>query len=83
MTAIRIKKTIDSETLTVPELRPLIGRNVEILVIDEGPGLAGVLPGAGDWDAALNGTQELKDYDYGAQIELDAADMSDAHRHLP
>jgi hypothetical protein len=34
MSAIRIRKTIDSDTLTLPELRPLIGRTVEI-IIDE------------------------------------------------
>ena len=32
MAAIRIRKTIDSETLTLPELRPFIGRTVEIVI---------------------------------------------------
>jgi hypothetical protein len=37
MSAIRIRKTLDSDTLHVPELRPYIGRTVEIVV--EGPPL--------------------------------------------
>ncbi|MGH7202334.1 MAG: hypothetical protein ACREJB_17145 [Planctomycetaceae bacterium] len=35
MTAIRIRKRIDSETLHLPELRPLIGKTVEIVVREE------------------------------------------------
>jgi hypothetical protein len=37
MDAIRIRKTIDSETLHLPELRPLIGRVVEITIEEESP----------------------------------------------
>jgi hypothetical protein len=37
MSAIRIRKTLDSDTLHVPELRPYIGRTVEITL--EGPSL--------------------------------------------
>lgn len=32
MSAIRIRKTLDSDTLHLPELRPYIGRTVEIVV---------------------------------------------------
>ena len=32
MNAIRIKRRLDSETLHLPELRPLIGREVEIVI---------------------------------------------------
>jgi hypothetical protein len=32
MTAIRIRKTIDSETLHLPELRPLVGQTVDITI---------------------------------------------------
>lgn len=37
MNAIRIRRTIDSETLTIPELRGLMGREVEIIVLEEAP----------------------------------------------
>ena len=36
MSAIRIRKTLNSDTLYVPELRPYIGQTVEITV-DERP----------------------------------------------
>src|SRR5262245_57599785 len=32
MNAIRIRKTLDSDTLHLPELKPLIGRTVDIIV---------------------------------------------------
>jgi hypothetical protein len=34
METIRIRKRLDSETLHLPELRPLLGREVEIIVQD-------------------------------------------------
>ena len=37
MNAIRISKRIDSETLHLPELKPLIGKRVEIIVREEAP----------------------------------------------
>lgn len=37
MNAIRIRRKIDSETLHIPELQPMIGREVEIIVLDEKP----------------------------------------------
>jgi hypothetical protein len=35
MNAIRIRKKIDSETIHIPELRPMIGHEVEIIVVDD------------------------------------------------
>jgi hypothetical protein len=35
MNAIRIRKQIDSETLHLPELKPLLGKTVEIIVLEE------------------------------------------------
>lgn len=40
--AIRIRKRIDSETLHLPELKGLVGRDVEIIVVAEPPAGAGV-----------------------------------------
>ena len=37
MDAIRVRKTIDSETLHLPELRPLIGRAVDITIEEQAP----------------------------------------------
>lgn len=46
MNAIRIHKRLDSETLHLPELREMIGREVEIIVIEEKPTIT---PGQGDF----------------------------------
>lgn len=37
MSAIRVKTVIDSDTLHLPQLRPLIGHSVEIIVVDQEP----------------------------------------------
>ena len=37
MAAIRIRTTLASDTLTLPELRPLIGKAVEIRVVERKP----------------------------------------------
>ena len=38
MEPIRIRTTLESDTLTLPELRPLIGKAVEIRVVERKPG---------------------------------------------
>ena len=41
MNAIRIRKHIESDTLVLPELRSLIGKDAEIIVlVDDGTGAA-------------------------------------------
>jgi hypothetical protein len=37
MAAITIRRTLDSETLHLPELRPLLGKTVEIVVREDEP----------------------------------------------
>ncbi len=37
MNAIRVYKTIDSETLHLPELKPFVGKRVEIVVLESVP----------------------------------------------
>jgi hypothetical protein len=44
MNAIHIRKHLDSETLHLPELKPLIGKTVEIIVREEKPALPGKNP---------------------------------------
>jgi hypothetical protein len=36
MNAIQVRKRIESETLHLPELREMIGRTVQIIILDEG-----------------------------------------------
>jgi hypothetical protein len=74
MNAIRICNTIESDTLHLPELRALLGRTVEIIVLDEAP-VRGVRPGTGDWAAFERLAGELEDYDFDAQRIQDEADL--------
>jgi hypothetical protein len=76
MNAIRIRKMIDSDTLHIPELKEMIGRTVEIIVLEE-PVALGVPPGKGNWDIVLAAVQHLDDYDYQAQLDQDACDVRD------
>lgn len=57
MTPILIKTRIDSDTLVLPELRPLVGKTVEIRVVETG-------------ESAID---RLLDSDYHADCEADIA----------
>jgi hypothetical protein len=81
MNAIRIRKTIESETLHLPELKPLIGRTVEIIVLEEP--VPGVRPGTGDWDAAAKASQALACYDFDAWRQQREYDQRHASDRLP
>lgn len=76
MNTIRIKRQIESDTLTIPELRPFIGRRVEITI--EEPISTEKSTSLTDWDAVLAAAQTLEAYDYHAQEEQDALDIRDA-----
>ena len=78
---IRIRRKLESETLYLPELRPLIGKNVEIIVLEEP--LAPISPGTGDWDAATKAVEELEDYDFDAVQKQRDYDLNHAKDHLP
>jgi hypothetical protein len=69
MIAIRIQKRIESETLHLPELRPLVGHDVEIVVQEAPP--SPPAPGPGNWEAAARAARELQEtgYDFDAWRE--------------
>lgn len=75
MNAIRIRKKVDSETLHLPELKPMLGREVEIIVLEEA---APIQSPKGDWASILAAAQHLEGYDYEAQAAQDACDIRDA-----
>jgi len=88
MAVIRIRKQLDSETLHLPELKPLIGRTVEIIVCTEESAaetIKGIIPGTGDWEAAERAAQELRDtgYDFDAWRQQREFDTKHANNHLP
>jgi hypothetical protein len=83
MNAIRIHCKLDSETLHLPELRPLLGKNVEIVVQEEAT--SAVTPGTGDWDAAARAAENLRKsgYDFDAWRRQREYDLKHAEDHLP
>jgi hypothetical protein len=83
MNPIRIRTTLQSDTLHLPELKPLIGRPVEIIDRDESAA-ADARPGTGDWDAAARAAQALRErgtYDFDAWREQRDFDASHADDH--
>jgi hypothetical protein len=80
MNALRIRRKLESATLHLPELQPLIGKNVEIIVLEETGST--ILPGTGDWDAAMKAVAELEDYDFDAYRRQREYDLEHARDHL-
>lgn len=78
---VRIRRKLDSETLYLPELRPLLGRNVEIIVVEEQA--VATTPGTGDWDDAIKAVEELEVYDFDASRRQREYDLKHAKDHLP
>ena len=81
MNALRIRRKLESETLHLPELKPLIGKTVEIIILDETA--PAILPGNGDWDSALRAVAELQEYNFDAFRRQRAYDLQHAKDHLP
>jgi hypothetical protein len=81
MHSIRIRKKIESETLSLVELKPLIGRTVEIVVWPVPAEQTD--PIAGPWEAAIRAAQELENYDFDAWREQREYDLLQTHDHLP
>jgi hypothetical protein len=82
MTAIRIRRKLDSDTLHLPELKPLIGREVEIIVLEES-GAPAVTPGTGDWAAVEEAAREPRagGYDFDAWKRQREFDLNHAQDH--
>jgi hypothetical protein len=81
MNAVRIRRQLDSDTLHLPELRPLIGKRVEIIVLEEQ--LPEIIPGTGDWEAARKAVEDLENYDFEAYKKQREYDLLHAKDHLP
>ncbi|MBC7853813.1 MAG: hypothetical protein IAF94_10285 [Pirellulaceae bacterium] len=84
MQALRIRRQLDSET--VPELKPWVGRKVEIIVMDDAglPHSSVVRPGSCDWAAFEKIAAELREtYDFDAIKDQEACDLRHANDHLP
>ena len=51
MRVIRVRRRLDSETLQLPEVRDLIGKEVEIVIIEGAPAPVQKATGAHDYSA--------------------------------
>jgi hypothetical protein len=76
---IRIQRTLDSETLHLPELRPLLGKAVETIVREQ----PAIRPGTGDWAALEEAAANLEGYDFDAWREQRDYDRGHATDRLP
>ena len=81
MNALRIRKRLDVPIPELPELAPLVGRTVEIIVLDESPGAA---TGGGFYDrpsanalAAAQGVGAVVSIDQLRSAEPDAGESMD------
>ena len=83
MNAVRIRCRLESDTLHLPELKPLIGKTVEIIVLEEP--MPAVTPETGDWAAAEKAADELREsgYDFDAWRKQREYDLEHAKDHLP
>ena len=79
---LRIRRKLDSETLHLPELKPLIGKTVEIIIKEET--VPDITPGTGDWAAAQRAAQALREtgYDFDAWRQQRECDLENAKDHL-
>jgi len=74
MRVIRVRRRVDSDTLQLPELREFIGKEVEILVLEEVPSPSQQSAGGRDYSAlAQIAGQDMIDPE--AYKELRAASM--------
>ena len=79
MPTIHIHRQLNSDTL--PELRPLIGKMVDIIVREsEHPT---VQLGTGDWSAWSAAAADLEDYDFDAWKSQREFDIQHMDKHLP
>jgi hypothetical protein len=78
---LRIHRQIDSATLTLPELQPLIGKTVEIIV-RESKSLTSSR-GTGDWTAMQTAADHLEGYDFEAWRRQRGLDQQHAANILP
>ena len=79
MNAVRIRRKLESDTLHLPELKPLIGKTVEITIIEQPT----VIPGTGDWEALKAAADDLEGYDFDAWRKQRDYDLQHAKDHLP
>jgi hypothetical protein len=78
MNAIRIHTQLDSTTLALPEIAPLVGKRVEIIVREESPTTSTEV----DWDALDRAVEGLRQtYDFDAITQQNETDRKTSERN--
>lgn len=77
MTTIRIRTKVESDTLTLPELKPLVGKSVDIVVTERQDA-----PPADRWARAAEAVRQLTDYDFDAATDQREYDRGHGEDHL-
>lgn len=78
MATIHIHRQLNSDTL--PELRPLIGKTVDIIVRESGRPT--ITSGTGDWSAWPTAASDLEGYDFEAWKTQRECDLRHTDDHL-
>lgn len=81
MNAIRIETLLEGETLYLPQLRPLVGKSVEIVVREKT--LPVVSPGTSEWTDVQTAVLGLADYDFDAWHHAREAEIEQAEQPRP
>jgi hypothetical protein len=81
MAAIHIETMINSETLHLPQLKPLVGKKVEITVREKCAPI--VTPGGSDWAGMEMAFREIEDYDFEAWRALRDTELRQADQNGP
>jgi hypothetical protein len=79
MTAIRIETQLESETLYLPQLKPLVGKSVEIIVREKTVPV--VTPGTSNWTDVEAAVRDLKDYGFDARREARETELRRTERN--
>lgn len=80
MNPVRVRRKLESDTLHLPELKPFIGKTVEIIVQEEMTPV--ITPGTGDWSALEKAAEDLEDYDLDALRDQRAFDLKHGQDHV-
>ena len=73
MSAIHIETMLDGDTLYLPQLKPLVGKCVEIIVREKV--VPAVTPAKNGWAAVESAVLSLVDYDFDAYLEMRGAEL--------
>ncbi len=79
MASFRIRVKVEGDTLVLPELKLLVGKTVDIEVIES----LDQEPAVDRWVIAAKAVSELTDYDFDAWAEQRALDRQRGQEHLP